>query len=90
MGTGHPAVLPEAAKRLDSVENSPVVTPVPTQEGQGTGTGLEYRVQPGLGDTESSLESQVDLTIPGIPVDDVPLRRGTRIRNRPDKYQAGQ
>ena len=89
-GTSHPTVLPEAAKRSDSVENSPVVTSVPTQEGQGTGTGLEHRLQPGLGDTESSLESQVDLTLTGITVDDAPLRMGTRIRNRPDKYQAGQ
>ena len=47
-GTSHPTVLPEAAKRSDSVENSPVVTPVPTQ------VGLEHQVQNILGDTENS------------------------------------
>ena len=89
-GTGHLTVLPEAAKRSNFDESSPVVIPVPTQDGKGTGTDLEHRVKPGLVDTENSLESQVELILPGKPVDDVPLRRGTRIRNRPDCFQAGQ
>ena len=45
---------------------------------------------PGLGDTGSNIESQVDLTLPGLPVDNPPLRRVTRKGMQPDKYQAGQ
>ena len=56
-GTSHLTVLPRAAKRSDFVESSPVVTPVPTQD------GLDHRVQSVLGDTENSLESQVELTL---------------------------
>ena len=52
--------------------------------------GVEQRVQPGLGDAGSNIESQVDLTLPGLPVDNPPLHRGMRIRKQPDKYQAGQ
>ena len=53
-GTSHPTVLPRASKRSDFVENIPVVTPVLSQDRQGTGTGLEHLVQPGHGDTERS------------------------------------
>ena len=84
------AGLPGVEKRLEFTGYNPVVLTAPAQERQGAGIDVEQRVQPGLGDTGSNIESQVDLTLSGRPVDNTPLRRGTRIRMQPDKYQAGQ
>ena len=73
-------ISPRTAKgSVDLVENGLVVTPSLAQE------GLEQRVQPVLGDTENSVDSQVELTLLGKPVADVPLRRGARIRHQPDR-----
>ena len=58
----------------------------PVQERQG----VEQRVRPGLADAGSNTESQVDLTLPGLPVENPPLHKGSRIGKQPDKYQAGQ
>ena len=64
-GGGHPEELslligsPGVAKRSELFGYNPVVLPAPIQDRQGAGTGLEHRVQPGLGDTGSNFESQV-------------------------------
>ena len=86
----HLAGSPGVEKRLEVTCYNPVVVSAPVQERQGAGIGLEQRVQPVLGDTKSNIESQVDLTLPILPVDNPPLRRGTRIRRQSDKYHAGQ
>ena len=77
-------------KRLESGGYNPVVLSAPVQKRQGVGTGVEQRAQPGLGYNRSNIESQVDVTLPGLPVDNLPLHMGARIRTHPDKYQAGQ
>ena len=81
---------PGVEKRLEFTGYNPVVLSAPAQEGQGAGIVVEQRVQPGLGDTGSNIESQVDLTLAGLPVEKPPPHRGTRIMMQPDKYQAGQ
>ena len=86
----HLAGSPGVEKRLEFTGYNPVVLTAPAQERQGAGIDVEQQVQPGLGDTGSNIESQVDLTLPGLPVDKLLPRRGTRIRMQPDKYQAGQ
>ena len=86
----HLAGSPGVEHMLEFTGYNPVVLTAPAQERQGAGIDVEQRVQPGLGDTGSNIESQVDLTLPGRPVDNPPLRRGTIIRMQPDKYQAGQ
>ena len=79
--TNHPVIALRTAKgSVDIVEDSLTVTPEPAQ---GV---LEQRVQPVLGGTEKSIDSQVELTLLGKPIDDVPLRRGTRVRRQPDRY----
>ena len=79
-GTSHPVISPRTAKgSVDLFEDGLVVTPSLTQE------GLEQRVQPVLGDTENSVDSQVELTLLGKPVADIPLQRGAKIRQQPDR-----
>ena len=73
-------ISPRTAKgSVNLVENGLVGTPSLAQE------GLEQRVQPVLGATKNSVDSQVELTLLGKPVADVSLRRGARIRKQPDR-----
>ena len=81
--TSHPVIEPGAVPAegsVDIVEGSLVVTPAPAQ-------GVsEQRVQPDLVGTKKGVDSQVESILQGKPVNDVPLRRGTRVRGQPDRY----
>ena len=86
----HLAESPGVEKRSEFPGYNPGVSSTPVQGRQRAGGGVELRVSPVLGDAGGNKEIQVELTLLNSPVDNLPPRRGTRIRRPPDKYQAGQ
>ena len=63
----HLAGSPGVEKRFEFTGYNPVVSSAPVQERQGAGSGVEQRVPPVLGVTGSNKESQVELTLLGLP-----------------------
>ena len=82
-GSGCPIGAPGGGNRLDSVHN-PLVTTPPVQE--------EFEVEPSrVGPSEAGAHKadQVVASLPASQVDFPPLRRSSRVKTRPDIYQAG-
>ena len=74
----HLAESPGVEKRLEFPGYNPVVSSTPVQGRQRAGGGVEQRVSPVLGDAGGNKESLE--TLLDSPVDNLPPRRGTRIK----------